>query len=145
MATTSNYGANYTVIINTPVAPADLVHAHEWGGNVRVQADSVTITAGAGDAGSFIYIGNLPQGSIPLCCVLSTAATVTWTGTVGWSGNADGLGDFPAFGAGSVVTGPGVSESYTALTQDTDIYITTATAALVSADTLATQIFYVSG
>jgi len=147
MATSSYYGANYTVVDNTPVAVGSLVNACEWGGNVQVRTDSFTATAGdTGDAASFIYIGKLPKGSIPLMCVISSPAATTWTGTVGWSGNADGLGDFAAFSAaGSQVTGPGATESYTKLTQDTDVYITTATAALVSADSISTQIFYVNG
>lgn len=146
MSTASYYGTSYTVAVNSPTIE-NLLKAAVWGGNVKVQTDSFTATAGdTGDAGSLIYIGKLPANSIPLMVSIHSDGAVTWTGTIGWSGNADALGDFAAFsGAGSQLTGPGYSESYTALTQDTAVYITTATQAIASGDSISTQIFYVNG
>lgn len=144
MTTASYHGVHYTVIDNLP-AITSFLPATEWGGDVKAIADS--FTAGAtdtGDAASFIYIGKLQENSIPLCVVISSPAITTWTGTVGYSGNADALGDFAAFGAaGSQVCGPDATLQTTPLTADKDIYITTATAALVSADSITTAIYYI--
>lgn len=146
MATSSYYGANYTIIANSP-AIENLVSSTKWGGNVKVLSDNFTATAGdTGTAGSFLYIGKLPAGSIPLLVTIHSDGAITWTGTIGWSGNDDALGDFAAFsGAGSQLTGPGATESTTPLTQDTAVYITTATQAIASGDSISTQIFYTNG
>lgn len=146
MTTASYHGVHYTVIDNLP-AVASFLPATEWGGDVKAITDVFTSEAGdTGTTGSFIYIGKLQKNSIPLSVVISTAAQITWTGTVGWSGNSDALGDFPAFTvAGSKVTGPGASEQTAPLTADKDIYITTATAAIVSGDSITTTIYYVNG
>ena len=145
MAIATYYGANYTVVDNTP-SIANLVSALEWGGNVQVMTD--TFTAGStdtGTAGSFIYIGKLKKHSIPLMVTISTPAALTWTGTIGWSGDPDALGDFAAVGPATVVTGPAAATQNTKTTQDQDVYILTATAAIVSADSISTSIFYVNG
>ena len=146
MATTAAYyGANYTVIDNDP-AVASFVNATEWAGNLQALTD--TFTAGAtdtGTAGSFIYIGKLPMHSIPVLVSITTPAALTWTGTVGWSGDADALGDFAAVGPATVMTGPAAATANTKTTQDQDVYITTATDALVSGDSVATTIYYVNG
>jgi len=139
------YGANYTVIDNYP-AVASLVDALEWGGNVQVVTDTFTAgTTDTGTAGSLIYIGKLQKHSIPLIVTISTPAALTWTGTVGWSGDPDCLGDFAAIGPATVVTGPAAATQNTKTTQDQDVYITTATDAIVSGDSISTSIFYVNG
>jgi len=147
MATTASYyGTNYTVADNQP-GVASFLDANEWGGHVRVLTD--TFTAGAtdtGTAGSFIYIGKLPKGSVPLMTVMTSPATRTWTATVGWSGAASALGTFAAgvAGIGQVSNTP-VSQAGTQLTENKDVYITTATDAIVSGDIVTTSIFYVNG
>jgi len=147
MATTSSYyGANYTVVDNTP-AVASFVAATEWGGNVKAITD--TFTAGAtdtGTAGSVIYVGKLPKNSIPLACVISSPAAMSWSGTIGWSGDVDALGDFTTFtAAGSKITGPAATVAASPTTQDQDVYITTADAAIVSSDSITTTVLYVQG
>lgn len=143
--TASYYGANYTVIDGLP-AVANFVEANEWGGNVKAITD--TFTGGATDTGilgSFIYIGKLPKNSIPLSVTISAPGPITWTGTIGWAGDADCLGDFPAIATvgGSVVTGPAAATANTPTTQSQDVYITTATASLISGDSIATTITYI--
>lgn len=145
MATTASYyGANYTVIDNLP-AVTDLVLANEWGGNVKAVTD--TFTCGAtdtGTAGSFIYIGKIPKNSIPLNVVISASGAWGWSGTVGWAGDADCLGDFSAIAAaGTKVTGPAAATANTPTTETKSVYITTATAALVSSDSISTSITYI--
>ncbi len=146
MATASYHGANYTIIDNDP-AVASFVEANEWGGNVKAVSDTFTATAGdTGSGGSFIYIGKVPKNSIPLCVILSTASAISWTGTIGYSGDPDAYGDFAAFAAAisfSQTAGPAVANLNTPSTQDEDIYITIATASIVDGDTLASTILYV--
>jgi len=144
--TASYYGANYTVADSTPEM-ADLLNVNEWSGIVKVQTD--TFTAGDGDTGiqaSIIYIAKLPKAAVPLMCSISWPAAVTWTGTIGYAGDPDALGDFIAQGAaGSQVTGPSAAVACTPLSEAKDIFITTATAALVSGDSITTNVFYVQG
>ena len=143
MTTASYHGAHYTVIDNLP-AVASFLEANEWGGVVKAVTDTFTATAGdTGSSGSFIYIGKIPENSIPLSVAISTPAAVTWTGTIGWTLDEDALGDFPAFGAGSVVTGPSATHQTTPLTENKDVYIVTATASLVSGDSISTTIYYI--
>lgn len=145
MTTASYHGVHYTVIDNLP-AVASFLPATEWGGDVKAITDVFIAADGdTGTTGSFIYIGKLQKNSIPLSVVISTDTAITWSGTVGWANNPDALGDFPAFGAGSEVTGPGATEQTTPLTADKDIYITTGSAAIVSGDSITTTIYYVNG
>ncbi len=146
MASASYYCANYTIIDNKP-SIASFVEANEWGGNVKAVSDTFTATAGdTGSAGSLVFIGKVPKNSIPLCTILSAASAMSWTGTIGYSGDTDAYGDFAAFAAAisfTQIAGPAVADLNTPSTQDQDIYITTATASLVDGDTLATTILYV--
>lgn len=149
MATAATYyGANYTVVDNSP-AVASLVNATEWGGNVQVLTD--TFTAGAADtgtAGSVIYIGKLPKNSIPICTIVSSPAKLTWAGTVGWAGDTDALGDWPAdeiLVAGSTICGPAAATANTKTTQAQDVFITTTVDALVSSDSISVSVMYVNG
>lgn len=141
------YGANYTVIDNSP-GIASLVEAHEWGGNVKAITD--TLTCGAtdtGTAGSLIYIGKLPKNSIPLCTIISSPAKISWNGTIGFANDTDALGDWPAdeiAAAGTAICGPAAATANTPTTEDKKIYITTATAALISADSISTCILYIN-
>ncbi len=140
------YGANYTVVDNLP-AVASLVNACEWGGNVQVVTD--TLTCGAtdtGTAGSLIYIGKIPKHSIPLFTVVSSPAIISWTGIIGWANDTDCLGDFTTFSAAaSHVCGPAAATANTKTTQDQNVYITIADAALIAGDSISTSIFYVNG
>lgn len=142
------YGANYTVVDNLP-AVASLVNACEWGGNVQVVTDTRAFVENeTGTNGSLIYIGKIPKHSIPLFTVITcpNADGATWTGTIGWAGDTDALGDFAAFsGPASIVCGPALGTANTKTTQDQNVYITTATAALISGDSISTSIFYVNG
>lgn len=146
MATASYHGSNYTVVDNSP-AIASLVGATEWGGNVKAITDQFTATAGdTGDAGSFIYIGKLPKNAIPLAVIINSDGAITFTGTIGWSGDADALGDFAAFtGAGSQITGPAAATATAPNTTARDVYITTATQGIASGDSISTTILYVQG
>lgn len=143
MATASYYGTNYTTIDNSP-SMGDFIPSQEGGGNVKAITD--TFTAGAsdtGDAGSFVYVGKLPANSTPIACVVSTPAAITWSGSIGYSGDEDALGDFAAFtAAGSQITGPSAAVAGAQTTAEKDIYIKTATDALVSGDSITTTIFY---
>ena len=143
MTTAAYYGANYTVIDNLP-AGASLIEANEWGGVVKAVADTITISATLGDTDSLLYIGKLPKNSIPLSVTISSPAKISWGGTIGWSGDADALGDFAAgSAAASVVTGPAAATAIAPTTETKSVYITTATAALVSADSISTCITYI--
>ena len=144
MTTASYHGVHYTVIDNLP-AVASFLPATEWGGNVKAVTDVFTATAGdTGTSGSFIYIGKIPKNSIPLGVTISTPAAITWTGTIGWSGNEDALGDFPAQTvAGSKVCGTGATEQTAPLTAAKDIYVLTGTATIVDGDSITTTIFYI--
>ena len=144
-ATASYYGANYTVVDNSP-AVASLVEAVEWGGNVKGITDTFTAVAlQTGNTGSFIYVGKLPKNSIPIMVSVSTPAKISWGGTIGWTGDADALGDFASFaGAGAAIAGPAAATANTKTTQDQDVYITT-TAAMVSSDSITTTLLYVNG
>ena len=144
MVTAAYYGANYTVVHNLP-GIASLVQASEWGGDVKAVTDTLTCSASdTGTAGSFIYIGKIPKNSIPLSVTISTPAKITWTGTIGWSGDADALGDFAAFAAaGSQVTGPAAATANTPTTETKSVYITTATATMIAADSISTSITYI--
>ncbi len=145
MASASYYGANYTIIDNEP-AVASFVEAIEWGGNVKCIADTFTATAGdTGSAASQLFIGKVPKNSIPLFVTISGEGQISWTGTVGYSTDPDAYGHFPviASGGGTNVTGPAVADANTPSTVARDIYITTATASLVSGDKIATSIVYI--
>ena len=143
MASASYYCANYTIIDNEP-AVASFVEANEWGGNVKAVSDTFTATSGdTGSAGSQIFIGKVPANSIPLCVLMSTASAISWTGTIGYTDDADAYGDFGAWGPATQVTGPAVANLNTPSTEEKDIFITTASASLVDGDTLATTILYV--
>jgi hypothetical protein len=145
MTTASYHGVNYTVMDNDPTLVTRL-QGNKWGGHIQIVSDSFTATAGdTGGAASFIYVGKLPKGAIPMFSVISSPAAVTWTGTLGYSGDPDALGDFAAFGAGSVMLGPSATQIATPLTTAKDVYITTATAALVSGDIVTTVIAYTQG
>lgn len=144
MTTASYHGVHYTVIDNLP-AVASFLPATEWGGNVKAVTDAFTATAGdTGTLGSFIYIGKLPINSIPLGVTVSTPATITWTGIIGWALNTDALGDLAAFTkAGSQICGTGATEQTAPLTAAKDIYITTGTGTIVDGDSITTTIFYI--
>ena len=130
MATATIYGANHTVAKN--VTPSTALAPCKHGGKVRCQRDVAT-AAVTSDAGSLIYIGTLPKGSIPKGVTLASNTTNAVTGTIGWSGDADALGTFETLAntltsAGPQHTMPTVYN--TPLTEDKDIYITTAGAAI---------------
>lgn len=142
MATATIYGANYTVAKN--VTPATYLKASQWGGKVRCHRDVAKASA-ASDAGSLIYIGTLPKGCIPIGVTLASDTTNAITGTVGWSGDTDALGTFKTLAA-SLTTGlvqrtmPTVYN--TPLTEDKDVYITTAAAALESGKIVISDLMY---
>ena len=147
MTTASYHGANYTVIDNLP-SVASFLNANEWGGVVKAVTDTFTATAGdTGSSGSFIYVGKLPKGAVPLNVVVTAENAQTWGGTIGYTNAEDALGDFAVFTvAGSKVTGPdpdGVAS--TPLTEAKDVYIKTATESIANGDSITTSIFYIQG
>ena len=144
MTTASYHGVHYTVIDNLP-AMTSFLPATEWGGNVKAITDVFTAaTTDTGSATSHIYIGKLQENSIPLFTVVSTDSAITWSGTIGYSGTADALGDFAVLSAaGSAVCGPSAAVQTAPLTADKDIYITTSTQAIASGDCITTTIYYI--
>lgn len=145
MTTSSYHGANYTVIDNLP-GVGSFVRADEWGGDVKAITDTFTATsADTGTFGSFIYIGTLPKGAVPLNVIVSANNSITWSGTIGYSGVPDALGDFPVLGVSSAMTGPSAAVGSTALSAAKDIYITTVTQTIASGDSITTTIFYIQG
>ena len=145
MTTTSYHGANYTVIDNLP-GVGTFVRASEWGGTVKGITDAFTATAGdTGTTGSFIYIGTLPKGAVPLNVLISAENSITWSGTIGYTDDPDALGDFAVLGVSSAMTGPSAAVGSTALSAAQDIYITTATQTIANGDSISTTIFYIQG
>lgn len=145
MATASYHGANYTVIDNLP-GVGTFVRASEWGGTVKAITDAFTATAtDTGTTGSFIYIGTLPKGAVPLNVLISAENACTWNGTIGYTDDPDALGDFPALVVGSEITGPSAAVGSTALSAAKDIYITTAGQTIANGDSISTTIFYIQG
>ena len=139
MATFTAYGANYTVAAN--VTPATALNPATWTGDVKHISDVVTMTT-AGDAGTLVYVGKLPKGAVPLYTIFnSDDATSTATGTIGYAGDTDALGNISAITTTltQVVT-PTVYN--TALTASKDVYITTATAATSASTEWHVTIFY---
>lgn len=146
MATATYHGANYTVADNSPKV-GSFLPADEWGGNVKAILDSFLATADdTGDAGSLIYVGKLPKGAVPLGGFVHSNGAITFTGTIGWSGDADALGDIAAFtGAGTQAIGPDYGTIMSKQTTARDVYITTATQAITSGDEITVVIFYIQG
>lgn len=130
MATITAYGDNYTVAAN--VTPSTNLDPAKWKGKVHQLSDVVTMTT-AGDAGSIVYVGKLPAGSIPLFTLFnSDDATSTATGIIGYSGDTDALGAISAMvTTPTQVVAPTVFN--TPLTEEKDIFITTETAATSAA------------
>ncbi len=146
MTTASYHGVNYTVMDNTPTLVTRL-QGNKWGGHIQVVSDSFTATGGdTGSTGSLIYVGKLPAGAIPMFSVISSDGAITFTGTLGYSGDADALGDLAAFsGAGSQVLGPSATQIATPLTAAQDIYLTTATQDIANGDAITVVLAYTQG
>jgi hypothetical protein len=146
MTTASYHGVNYTVMDNDPTLVTRL-QGNKWGGHIQVVSDSFTATAGdTGTTGSFIYVGKLPKGAIPMFSVISSDGAITWTGILGYSGTTDALGDLAVFSAaGSQVLGPSATQIATPLTAEKDIYITTGTQTIADGDAITTVIAYTQG
>jgi hypothetical protein len=142
MATGTAYGTNYTIAAN--VTPLTALEACKFQGKVRVIADTITLS-GAHDAGSLLYVGKLPKGSIPLFSQFASDTTNAVTGTAGWSGDADALGTLSTL-ANSLTTAQPVTAvptvPNTLLTEDKDVYVTTAAAALEDGAVVHSRLYY---
>lgn len=140
MATGTTYGTNYTIAM-TP-APATFLDFAKWGGKVRCSTEVYTSAAQI-DLGSFIYVGTLPAGAVPLFSIISTAAGLAGavTGTIGSATTAALFGTFTSLNAAStqllVASAPN-----TPLTETTEIRIVTAGANFATAKTLHVKLFW---
>jgi hypothetical protein len=137
MADSTQYGANYTKAASPQ--SDEYMQSAQWGAKVRVQVDQATLTSDS-DIGSLIYVGKLRKGDIPIrTTIISPNASEAITGTIGWSGDADAMGTFTtlANNAAQILT-PAVFN--TPLTEDKDIYITTAGANGEADDVICTMI-----
>lgn len=135
MAASTQYGVNYAKA-GSPQADSYMQSA-QWGAKVRAQVDVATLTANS-DIGSLIYVGKLRKGDIPLrTTIISSNISEAVTGSIGWAGDTDALGTFTtlATNAAQILT-PTVYN--TPLTEDKDIYITTAGANAEADDLIVT-------
>lgn len=140
MATGTTYGTNYTLA--AAAAPSTFLDSAKWGGKVRGCTEKF-VAAAAYDAGSIIYVGQVPKGAVPLFAIISTAAGVTGavTGTIGSADDADLFGTFTTLATTSqqmlVTTAPN-----TPLTADTEIRIVTADDTFASAGEIEVSLFW---
>ncbi len=138
MAASTQYGANYAAARDA--GPATLLRHAQWGGKVRNQRDVATLSSDS-DIGSLIYVGKLRKGTLPLRVIIKGATTKAVTGTIGWAGSSAALGTFTTLATG----GPQIlfpTSPNTVLTEDKDIYITTAGANADAGDVIVTDIEY---
>jgi len=140
MATGTTYGTNYTIAM-TPTASSFLDSA-KWGGKVRSITEVYT-SAVQVDSGSYIYVGQVPKGAIPLFSIISTAAGLAGavTGTIGSLTTATLFGTFTSLNAASTQTLV-ASAPNTPLTEDTEILIVTGGANFAAAKTLHVKLFW---
>lgn len=140
MSTGTTYGTNYTIAM-TP-APSSFLDGSKWGGKLRSCTEIFTADDDYG-AGSYIYVGQVPKGAIPLFAIISTAAGVTGavTGTIGSAGDADLFGTFTTIAAASTQTLVSTAPN-TALTEDTEILIVTADDTFASGTTIHVKLFW---
>lgn len=136
MAASTQYGANYATA--KAATPATLLRHAQWGGKVRVQRDVATLTSDS-DIGSLIYIGRLRKGTLPLRVIIKGATAKAVTGTIGWAGSAAALGTFTTLATAlpQILMPTSPNE---VLTEDTEIYITTAGANADANDVIVTDI-----
>jgi hypothetical protein len=137
MGASTQYGANYAAAAS-PLSE-DYLQPSQRGGKVRAQIDVATLTANS-DIGSLIYIGKLRKGDIPIrTTIKGTNVSNAVTGTIGWAGDTDALGTFTTLATNvAQVLSPTVYN--TPLTEDKDIYITTAGANAEADDVIVTTI-----
>jgi hypothetical protein len=143
MATGTTYGTNFTIALTA--APATFLDPGKWGGKVRCCQEAYTSAAQV-DSGSYIYVGKLPAGAVPLFAIIATAAGLAGavTGTIGSIATPTLFGTFTSLNAASTqllnTTAPN-----TPLTVDTDILIVTGGANFAASKTLTVQLFYSVG
>lgn len=140
MATGTTYGTNFTIAM-TP-APASFLDSAKWGGKLRCCQESYTSAAQV-DSGSYIYVGQVPKGAVPLFAIISTAAGLAgaMTGTIGSLVTPTLFGTFTSLNAAStqlLVT----AAANTPLTADTDILIVTGGANFAASKTLEVKLFW---
>ena len=139
MATGTTYGTNFTLAAS-PVS-ATLLDQAKWGGKLRSLTEIYTAAADY-ELGSYIYVGKLPKGAVPLFSIISTAGvTGEVTGTIGSATTAALFGTFTTLAAASqqvlVASAPN-----TPLTEDTDIRIVTAGGTFASGATIHVKLFW---
>jgi len=140
MATGTTYGTNYTIAM-TP-APATFLDSAKWGGKVKSCTETYTAAAQI-DLGSYLYVGQVHKGAVPLYAIISTAAGATGevTGTIGSAGDADLFGTFTTIAGASTQTLVSTAPN-TALTSDTDILIVTAGGHIAAASVITVKLFW---
>lgn len=137
MAASTQYGVNYAKA-GSPQSD-EYMQSAQWGAKVRAQVDVATLDSDS-DIGSLIYVGKLRKGDIPIrTTIKSPNVSNAVTGTIGWSGDTDALGTFTTLAthAAQILT-PTVYN--TPLTEDKDIYITTAAANAEADDLIVTTL-----
>ena len=139
MSTGTTYGANFTIADNP--TPATVLDSPKWGGKVRCVQDTVTLAAQY-DAGSYLYVGKVPIGAIPLFGIINyRTGSSTATLSIGSLTTATLFGSATALATTKTqVTYPTVPN--TKLTAITDILCLTADAALLTSDVLDVKLFY---
>ncbi len=138
MAASTQYGANYTKA--RAAKPSRYLAAAQWGGKVRAQVD-VAILSSNSDIGSLVYVGRLKKGQVPIAVIIRGTTSKAVTGTIGWAGTAAALGTFTTLATALPQTLLPVTPN-SPLTQDRDIYITTAGANADANDVITTILLY---
>lgn len=134
MATFTGYGTNFT-IADAPT-PDTVLATELWGGRVHAIVDRFT-AAKQYDAASLIYVGKMPKGAVPLFGMIQFTGSSTATLIIGHAGDTNALGAATALTTTPIQQiFPTTAAFMVPLTADRDIYITTATAAIVTAEVI---------
>ena len=150
--TGTNYALQETPVMSTLPA-GKLVR-----GNVYCSTDICYATGSSLDTGSTLLVGKLPKGAIPLYTVIYPIDTATYgapdamtnavTGTLGYSGDTNALGDVSTLQVATpqvvapIPDGTTLTSPLIGLDEDEDIYLTTGGAALTATEGVCVKIFF---
>lgn len=124
MSTSNTQGTNYALHI-APPSMNNLIDSALWGGKLRVQVDTGTVTSGSSDINSTIKVGRLKKGDCPIGFdAVYTAMTAALTANIGDGSTANAFGALASMASAGKQTVP--SGNKAALTDDTDIVLTLA-------------------